>query len=221
MSSNRAFTLIELLVVIAIIAILAAILFPVFANAKQRAWQNRCLNNQKQLASAFQQYCSDFDGTMPDLVDWPNWCGSEGVLSSQGADPKQGVLWTYTRNESLFFCPSDRGIEAAKKRYLDKTKYPDGYLLSYSVNCKLHRIKFDSEVGFRAPQVLLLIHEDREAINDGFFAYNSGRDIPDDVHYDGTTACYCDGHARWYPHKELMRQLKSGHWDPRYCGSDE
>ena len=116
--------------------------------------------------------------------------------------------------QDIFFCPSDRGMKAAKKKNPDRKKYPDGYLLSYSVNNKLHCIKFDSQVGPRAPKILMLIHEDREAINDGFFAYNSGRDIPDSVHYDGTTACYCDGHARWYPHNELMRQLKSGQWDP-------
>ncbi len=64
-SRKRGFTLIELLVVIAIIAILAAILFPVFANAKERARQAKCLNNLKQLTVAFQAYVDDNNGYTP------------------------------------------------------------------------------------------------------------------------------------------------------------
>jgi prepilin-type N-terminal cleavage/methylation domain-containing protein len=59
------FTLIELLVVIAIIAILAAILFPVFAKAREKARQTSCLSNQKQLALAWMQYVQDYDEVVP------------------------------------------------------------------------------------------------------------------------------------------------------------
>ena len=62
---RRAFTLIELLVVIAIIAILAAILFPVFAQAKEAAKKTQCVSNQKQLGLAFLQYANDFDDLFP------------------------------------------------------------------------------------------------------------------------------------------------------------
>jgi prepilin-type N-terminal cleavage/methylation domain-containing protein len=62
---RRGFTLIELLVVIAIIAILAAILFPVFAQAREKARQTQCLNNTKQIGLAFQMYCQDFDERTP------------------------------------------------------------------------------------------------------------------------------------------------------------
>ncbi|MEN6404264.1 MAG: prepilin-type N-terminal cleavage/methylation domain-containing protein, partial [Armatimonadia bacterium] len=62
---KRGFTLIELLVVIAIIAILAAILFPVFAKAREKARQTSCLNNCKQLGTAIVQYCQDYDERMP------------------------------------------------------------------------------------------------------------------------------------------------------------
>ena len=62
---NRAFTLIELLVVIAIIAILAAILFPVFAQAREKARQTACLSNAKQLGTATIMYVQDYDETLP------------------------------------------------------------------------------------------------------------------------------------------------------------
>lgn len=62
---HRGFTLIELLVVIAIIAILAAILFPVFAQAREKARQTACLSNEKQIGLALNQYMQDYDGTMP------------------------------------------------------------------------------------------------------------------------------------------------------------
>jgi prepilin-type N-terminal cleavage/methylation domain-containing protein len=70
--SSRGFTLIELLVVIAIIAILAAILFPVFARAREKARQNTCMNNQRQIAIAMQMYVQDNDQTVfPDAVSRP------------------------------------------------------------------------------------------------------------------------------------------------------
>lgn len=64
-NSRRGFTLIELLVVIAIIAILAAILFPVFAKAREKARQTACLSNLKQLGMATMQYAQDWDDVLP------------------------------------------------------------------------------------------------------------------------------------------------------------
>src|SRR5207247_9787013 len=84
---SPAFTLIELLVVIAIIAILAAILFPVFAQAREKARMSVCLSNMKQVGMGLSMYTSDYDETLPpgrgtDVVDFgepkapPNYLGS-------------------------------------------------------------------------------------------------------------------------------------------------
>ncbi len=93
---KSAFTLIELLVVIAIIAILAAILFPVFAQAREKARQSACISNMKQIGLAFMQYVQDYDETFPGTVgtglaspDCPS--GSSGVNDGGAYD----VIWPF------------------------------------------------------------------------------------------------------------------------------
>ena len=107
---KRAFTLIELLVVIAIIAILAAILFPVFARAKEAAKKTSCLSNIKQTATATFIYCQDYDDTFPMAWWWdPGWndpLGFMGVMFSQGqTNPGMGVF-PYIKSMDMLRCPS-------------------------------------------------------------------------------------------------------------------
>src|SRR5512135_1254151 len=88
------FTLIELLVVIAIIAILAAILFPVFAQAREKARQTACLSNSKQLSTSIAMYTQDYDETMILAVEWNDWS-----------------IWTdriqpYMKSWDIMYCPS-------------------------------------------------------------------------------------------------------------------
>lgn len=110
------FTLIELLVVIAIIAILAAILFPVFAQAREKARQAACMSNLKQIGLAFAQYIQDYDGLLPDRRDlklslpggWKPW------NSWPASDPRTGwaliVMEPYTKNDDIWACPSVKGL---------------------------------------------------------------------------------------------------------------
>jgi prepilin-type N-terminal cleavage/methylation domain-containing protein/prepilin-type processing-associated H-X9-DG protein len=93
--NNHAFTLIELLVVIAIIAILAAILFPVFQSAREKARAISCASNLKQLGIAFQAYSQDYDEKYPD--------GSQGG----GAIGWAGQIFSYVKNIGVYACPDD------------------------------------------------------------------------------------------------------------------
>lgn len=122
------FTLIELLVVIAIIALLAAILFPVFARARENARRTACQSNMKQIGMAIAQYNQDFDERMPSgrmeegysgtlLYIGPNW---------------QNMLYPYVKNYQMFRCPSN--LNSKKAMGMDSSGLPagQGSVVSYS-----------------------------------------------------------------------------------------
>jgi len=97
------FTLIELLVVIAIIAILAAILFPVFSRAREQARKTACLSNMKQIGTALMMYAQDWDESLP-FYRPPCWAGRR-------AQPGDGLYWPeqlypYIKNWDVYRCPS-------------------------------------------------------------------------------------------------------------------
>ncbi len=122
---RRAFTLIELLVVIAIIAILAAILFPVFAQAREKARSTNCLSNTKQIGMSFRMYVEDTDGKYPmAYTEWSAQVGDNfgelygghaGVGNEAQAEFARKAsyvaqLMPYSKSAKIFVCPSDSGV---------------------------------------------------------------------------------------------------------------
>jgi len=111
-SVKRAFTLIELLVVIAIIAILAAILFPVFAQARASARAIVCVSNTKQVSLAVLMYAQDYDETIPRIDNnGPPYCGQTPDWGNPGTNPNEtntmftGVVQPYMKNTAIQTCP--------------------------------------------------------------------------------------------------------------------
>jgi len=104
MKRTRGFTLIELLVVIAIIAILAAILFPVFAKAREKARQTTCASNLKQIAIGAKQYVDDYDGKW--VPDWASVWGGVAATWMEMQSP-------YVKNSQVYLCPSAPDTPAA------------------------------------------------------------------------------------------------------------
>jgi prepilin-type N-terminal cleavage/methylation domain-containing protein/prepilin-type processing-associated H-X9-DG protein len=103
MRSPRAFTLIELLMAIAVVAVLAAILFPVFAKARESARRAVCASNMRQLGLATNAYLEDWDGRYP-------WAWDPELVHKEGRGPAlRDVLMLYVQNQRVWECPSDIG----------------------------------------------------------------------------------------------------------------
>jgi len=136
---RKGFTLIELLVVIAIIAILAAILFPVFAQAREKARQTSCLSNTKQMGTAFMMYVQDYDETFPLAFGWAptrNWMynynhgtpvGWRPICPGDERCPAYEVHWAnsiqpYAKNYPIEACPSGGEVNIAAATEYDEAK---------------------------------------------------------------------------------------------------
>jgi prepilin-type N-terminal cleavage/methylation domain-containing protein/prepilin-type processing-associated H-X9-DG protein len=207
----KGFTLIELLVVIAIIAILAAILFPVFARAREKARQTSCLSNLKQLGLAVMSYNTDWDGAYADSRDsnypysgwWTSGSGYQGAshitnyASRMWFDDTQTTLAgvaavydPYMKSSALWYCPSDnnsdRWVAGAQR-----TSYYWRHALDYYAAANNATI---SEAAVQRPAQLAMFIE--EAWHDG------GAGNP--YLWNGTqtsavklcNAAFMDGHAK-------------------------
>ncbi|BCM88348.1 hypothetical protein IAD21_00179 [Abditibacteriota bacterium] len=125
LSNKKAFTLIELLVVIAIIAILAAILFPVFARARENARRSSCQSNLKQIGLGFAQYTQDYDEKYP--------------VSSSFNSPTTKLMWgeeiyPYVKSQQIFACPSNTSNTMKIQYWNGSANVDSGLPISYVAN---------------------------------------------------------------------------------------
>lgn len=145
-SVRKGFTLIELLVVIAIIAILAAILFPVFAKVREKARQTSCASNLKQLGLGFVQYVQDNDEQFP-----------SGVMSQFGGNSGEGwggEIYAYVKSTGVYKCPDDSTSPSSAGSL---TLYPVSYV--YNINIPDSFGASGSQAAFTAPASTVLLTE--------------------------------------------------------------
>jgi len=197
---RRGFTLIELLVVIAIIAILAAILFPVFARAREKARQASCSSNVKQISLAVLMYAQDYDEMFCNLGYSTCW------------NPNMaGIFWPeqtlpYTKNSQIYLCPSATGGDRAT------ALIPGGK--SYGFSIWVYRkygwyqvIKGPTQpantimLGDRANGCERILAPNCVVAGCGCYSGQSpvqNNHYLTDRHNEGANFAFCDGHVKWY-----------------------
>ena len=197
-----AFTLVELLVVIAIVAILAAILFPVFARARENARRSSCQSNLKQISLGATQYSQDYDERFP-LGLTANGAGA--YLSSFD------LIQPYTKSQQIGICPSDGDVPGVNL-YL-----PGSRPVSYKANVRLTTSPF---LGEMSPPSMAQVSDSAhlpviwDAINISVDPF--APDVPVmRRHLEGANCAFADGHVKWIKtHPELWDTAKSvDYWD--------
>ncbi|NLO07450.1 MAG: DUF1559 domain-containing protein [candidate division WS1 bacterium] len=231
---KRGFTLIELLVVIAIIAILAAILFPVFARAREKARQSSCLSNIKQMSLAAMMYTQDYDEVYPGGLTGAS--GEMGPISQSSSFTTfwitADVIYPYVNNKQVFLCPSRLGSNPIKHNYgFNSRLCPD--LRSYAV-VAMSKVKAPAEIFMCLDSGPYMVDESevetpsswwyvpgtwdeaRDPEADGYGSsaitgvaqtdYKTGR------HNQGINIGFADGHAKWLSGQYVRGNLQ--HWQP-------
>jgi len=204
---SSGFTLVELLVVIAVVAIIAAILFPVFARVREKARQITCLSNLRQLTLAFAEYTDDNDGVLPGAIDVGN--GGAGVsggwmfldaTADTKFNPAAGSLYPYVKNAQVYVCPDDGDGQQSGDSYAVNSctieRNPSGSTDTQQPHPGRSLALFDN------PSTFLLLGEEGDpslpgvSTDDAILWYPvnllSGR------HSGGSNISFVDGHIKWY-----------------------
>ena len=219
-----AFTLIELLVVIAIIAILAAILFPVFAQAREKARQAACLSNMKQIGIAAQLYTQDYDERLP----------GSGALDTDVSDANDltGILVPYIRQQhgqGIWRCPSHTGFSAASG-WTSSYGYNWQYLLVPGPDYPHSEYNGFENGGVslayiaRAATTLSFIEHTPPSTTVNLWTYvarpgdttdTDGFGRPNFRHNGKANGLYCDGHVKIAGPAIAQTVNETEYWDPR------
>ncbi len=198
---KKGFTLIELLVVIAIIAILAAILFPVFARAREKARQTSCLSNVKQLALSTLMYAQDYDERFPRYAGYRAPLEPDYVLLEGGYDYWFMVIQPYAKNAQIFSCPSfgnNRIYGGGESAQIDEA--PNGVNYSYNTYCGSWNGSPLKLADVEHPPNMVILMDG----TNNYFRIAGGNDPNHWVnsawstrHNEGWNGAYADGHGKW------------------------
>lgn len=215
---KRGFTLIELLVVIAIIAILAAILFPVFARAREKARQSACLSNVKQLGLGMLMYVQDYDERFP---DWMAWEGGNAAQPLAQFKRWYGKIEPYVKNRQLHSCPSWSGSSSGWYRWPGwsgvQMNYGMGGLAPNGGTPPAGRAGYAlGEFNYPVYSVMIADCRHVNTANDyGRIGWarvcrarctTSNRKEDNTVHNGGSNICHVDGHAKWYKAEAVVAE---------------
>lgn len=201
--TRRGFTLIELLVVIAIIAILAAILFPVFAKAREKARQSSCASNLKQLSLGWLSYIQDYDERTPPMGASPDDPNSPDYIWWHDR------VMPYIKNKQVFECPSADGF-ADLNNGCNSGGWSGGYFGTCAVwwtPAKIGTFEFPSEV----VSIAELHYATCNRRGAGYCWWGRADDRATKRHNDGTNAAYIDGHVKWSKEEASAAAWKKYH----------
>ncbi len=213
LSRKRGFTLIELLVVIAIIAILAAILFPVFARARENARKSTCQSNLKQLGIGLAMYSQDYDERMP-TAD----CVGYGAATNWDI-----VIYPYVKNTGVFKCPSDSaplmvqpGPNPCGGSNPDIPAGVTAHPISYGYNLEQ---RFAAIAQMQDVAAVMMLMEASTAycqVGPAATYPYVGWTGKVDRHSDGSNIAFMDGHVKWLQKSAIQagRGVKNKDSDP-------
>jgi prepilin-type N-terminal cleavage/methylation domain-containing protein/prepilin-type processing-associated H-X9-DG protein len=220
---KRGFTLIELLVVIAIIAILAAILFPVFAKAREKARQSSCLSNIKQIGLAVMQYTQDYDEVFPGGMGyWTPYMVP--AAPDRGDNPWVRNIYPYCKNGQMMVCPSGGAFSTAINDWPAMTEVPT---MSYGVNMRLNHVALGTVAEPASCYVVsddtnsyVYLYPSINALQAGAYDWPAQLPAAAARHNDGMNFGFVDGHAKWLSRASLPAGTDVTHKFPLYWPTD-